>query len=546
MPEWKTQRSGGTDSSVSDDLTFPLLLAVKSHWFWVLIIALASLVRLIGIDQQSIWVDEAFSIKYAHLYDQLTGQDLINNLHGPLHALVLHFWAMIFGKSVLALRFPSLLISIATIPVFWLMARARWGSSVAWTGTVLLSLSPFHIWYAQEVRNYAFLFFMAVLNEYHFTRLRQGGATAGRLLLYGFSLLFGFLSNLAMFFILIPQGLGLLGLRRNCTDTGEIETRRWRTPIRVSLIWVLVALALSPWIINFYQNRLVDSSLVSDKPEMEQIVLREKAESSPMILPYTFYVFGGGYSLGPARREMKALGPWEALRRDIVRVAATGLVIGLLWVSGLIAAWRRNRSWAIDLFLWQVLPILLLLFLAMQSVKVVNPRYVAIAHPAFLATLAFNCYWRRKGVIGLSLLCLVFLFADARGYLLERYHKTDHQTSAIWLGEQITPDDLVFGGGGVSSYREYYLRDNWRVPGEQHWQIKQFYPSNEPTFLEHYNNVILPLWLPGQRLFTILIDTPESDWLNPALSRDGDLLEEKRWHGVHVVVYVRRGTLDEQ
>jgi len=541
VPEWtgQDQLTNCADEPVSGK-SKPAMTGKRDLFLLILIVGFAGLIRFIGIGQQSIWVDEAFSIKYAQIFGQLTPEYILDNLHGPLHAIILHVWAKIFGHGEGALRFPSLLISLATIPCFWLMARYRWGAAVAWTGTILLALSPFHIWYAQEARNYAFLIFFAVVCDHALARLQAEGGRPKLFIAYGAALLLGFLSNLAMIFILIPHGLGILGLRRTASESAVTKRGRWHLPVRVILTWAVVAACLSPWIVGFYKNRLVESRLDQQKPTEQQMVLRDDAAASPMIFPYTFYVFTGGYSLGPARREISLLGPWEALRRYMALVCVVGVIIASMWIGGLTAAWRRNRKWAIDLFLWQILPLVLLLLIAMNSIKVVNPRYVAIAFPAFIITLAFNCHWKRYGMVAIALVCLLFSISTVRAYTLTRYHKSDHKASAKHLQETVGPNDLVLAGGGYGPYRTYYLRDEWPLRGEERWELFDFYPPKVGPFSECFNRYVLPIWQPGQKLHTVLVRSADIDLISAELSETARLVDEKRFLGVYIMVHERR------
>src|SRR5439155_23985353 len=75
-----------------------------------------------------------------------------------LYALILHAWGGIAGDSELALRLPSAVLGIATVPILAWFA-ARWlGSSAAIPAAWLAAGSPFLVWYSQESRNYALLF----------------------------------------------------------------------------------------------------------------------------------------------------------------------------------------------------------------------------------------------------------------------------------------------------------------------------------------------------------------------------------------------------
>lgn len=76
--------------------------------------------------------------------------------HPPLYYIIARFWVGIFGNSVTAIRSLSVLISLLIFPsVYWLCRElfkaSLWVSEVA---IALMAISPIHLVYAQEAREY--------------------------------------------------------------------------------------------------------------------------------------------------------------------------------------------------------------------------------------------------------------------------------------------------------------------------------------------------------------------------------------------------------
>ncbi len=117
--------------------------------------------RLYALDDQSIWLDEAFSVWMArHPLPELLGWLIRIDQHPPLYYILLHGWMTVFGDSPTALRLLSVFFSIATLPLIHQLARRITRSSiVALTALAFLAVSPFHVRYAQEARMYALLTF---------------------------------------------------------------------------------------------------------------------------------------------------------------------------------------------------------------------------------------------------------------------------------------------------------------------------------------------------------------------------------------------------
>jgi hypothetical protein len=74
--------------------------------------------------------------------------------HSPLYYLSLHFWQLVAGGTEFGVRYLSVLAGTLWIPlVYWLGRRLR--MPFAALAALLLVLSPFAYYYAQETRDYA-------------------------------------------------------------------------------------------------------------------------------------------------------------------------------------------------------------------------------------------------------------------------------------------------------------------------------------------------------------------------------------------------------
>ncbi len=125
---------------------------------WVMA-AIAVLV-VIGIvlrfwTRSDMWLDEALTVNISNLpLSQLHGA-LTRDGAPPLYYFLLHFWMKVFGTSDLGARSLSGVISVATIPFVWIAGNRLGGRTVAASVTVLVSTSPFAIYYGTEARMYS-------------------------------------------------------------------------------------------------------------------------------------------------------------------------------------------------------------------------------------------------------------------------------------------------------------------------------------------------------------------------------------------------------
>ncbi|MGB7271762.1 MAG: glycosyltransferase family 39 protein [Geitlerinemataceae cyanobacterium] len=76
--------------------------------------------------------------------------------HSPLYYLAARFWVQLFGNSIAILRSLSAWISVLVIPcTYWLCRELFVSPTVAWIAMGIVAISPFHILYAQEAREYS-------------------------------------------------------------------------------------------------------------------------------------------------------------------------------------------------------------------------------------------------------------------------------------------------------------------------------------------------------------------------------------------------------
>lgn len=75
----------------------------------------------------------------------------------PLYCAIVRLWIQRFGNDVAVLRSLSAIFSLLVFPaLYWLCIELFAQPLIAWIAMMLMSVSPFHVYYAQEVREYAF------------------------------------------------------------------------------------------------------------------------------------------------------------------------------------------------------------------------------------------------------------------------------------------------------------------------------------------------------------------------------------------------------
>lgn len=76
--------------------------------------------------------------------------------HSPLYYFLARFWLHIFPNSVASIRSLSAIISLFALPaMYWLCWELFQSQTVCLVAVSLLAISPFHVIYAQEAREYS-------------------------------------------------------------------------------------------------------------------------------------------------------------------------------------------------------------------------------------------------------------------------------------------------------------------------------------------------------------------------------------------------------
>jgi 4-amino-4-deoxy-L-arabinose transferase-like glycosyltransferase len=123
----------------------------------VLLFVLTALaIRLYGIGDHSLWVDEAASLAFAEAswYDLFVTNPLTET-NPPGYYALLKLWIGAFGTSEMSLRMPSALAGALAVVPLYLIARRAAGQGAALIAAALFALSAIQVEYAQEARTFA-------------------------------------------------------------------------------------------------------------------------------------------------------------------------------------------------------------------------------------------------------------------------------------------------------------------------------------------------------------------------------------------------------
>ena len=144
-------------------------------WMLIGIMALAALLRFLDLGKDSLWYDEVLSVNISRggLIDILRASSLQDpyNLYPPLYHLILHYWMLVFGQSDLALRSLSACFGTVSVLVVYRVGTELFNRNTGLVAGLLLAISPFAIFYSQEVRPYSLLMLLTLASFLFFIRI---------------------------------------------------------------------------------------------------------------------------------------------------------------------------------------------------------------------------------------------------------------------------------------------------------------------------------------------------------------------------------------
>ena len=418
---------------------------VKSEGFWLaLIFGVGASLRLYGLEFQSLWQDEGFQYYIAtqNSMGKLFQQSL--SFHPPLSFIVNHLF-LLLGDSDFLLRLPSTLCGIASLPILYVLGRELTSKKAAVFAVFVLAFSPFHIWYSQEARMYSQLLFLSLVSSVLLLQALRRGEMSWWIY-YVLVNAAGMYTHIFMALALAAQFLWV-----------ALYYRRHLLPIIVGgfavallfLPWVL----LLPWVSGFVHN-------VNAHGLVPGLASDGRARFSWAAVPYTLFVYTGGFSLGPSVAELhadKSLRFMLSFLPSITVVMSVSVVLlGVgIWAIYKCSAARAAMFCLLGLFV----PLLGTALYSLTPHAGFNVRYTVTAFPYFcllVGTAVASLARANKTFGALAVLALIGISAASlyNHFTNPRYAKEDVR-SAVAFWRQTKGDESLFAIGSVCPARRY-------------------------------------------------------------------------------------------
>lgn len=403
------------------------------------IVVIAAGLRLYGLDTQSLWYDEVVE-ETAFKWQFLSNKSWYH-IHPPLHSVIIHAMTIMFPGNDLALRIVPFSFGVISVPLLFLFGKRLIDENTALIAAFLLAISPFHIWYSQEVRSYALQWMLALVSLIFFLQALER-PHRGNYIGYVLSTAAGFYTNQLTIFLVSLQVSYLLFFYKKYKS----QLLKWLSAFSATII------LYSPWIVY---NAMIYSYRKSGSPK----------ELDIKSILYTFYSYCAGFSIGPSLRELHINQSLTVIKPYFLLIGLVMTVYGIFFLLGLWSL-RKNKSQLAIMLLILTIPIIGLIILnkVMPNISY-NVRYTGTALFAFLLFTAKGINWLLIPKFKLSgKILAVFALVAVTGistysyynYQFDnKYHKADFRSAANYLNNEVVSNDSVLcliNGGVLERY----------------------------------------------------------------------------------------------
>ncbi|WP_419781874.1 glycosyltransferase family 39 protein [Maridesulfovibrio sp.] len=140
--------------------------ASKNNYALWLILLLATVLRVYGIADESLWIDEGQTVAYATKSFAEIVKYCARDVHPPLYLFIMHIWTEIFGISETALRMISAIFGIISVQLTYKIGLRLMNRNGALLSALFMAVSYMGINFSQEARSYTMLL-CAILMSSH-------------------------------------------------------------------------------------------------------------------------------------------------------------------------------------------------------------------------------------------------------------------------------------------------------------------------------------------------------------------------------------------
>ena len=396
-----------------------ILVQIDERWIMMGLFGLSLILRLWSLGSRSLWVDEM------KIFEKLDSSSYLSmfvkpNFNPPLIYFVVGF-LLNLRQDELFLRFwPAAVGAMTVLPVYGL-GRLLFNRDVAVIGALLFAISPFHVYYSQEINTYAFATLFSVSATVFFVSLVQGGNSKCLWIGYGVTMVLGLYTHSYFAFLLLAHIVTLPLLWSQ-------EKQRLRAWL---ITYGVIGILYLPWLHSIFAALALSDDAATWTQYISPNLLTVRTATIAAVA--AFYSFVLGMTVEP-----------------LLSVIPFILSAALLSVIALFMTWRAPERRSV-LFLWIMfaLPLALALLIAMTITPIFSnetPRYMLLFLPAFLLLMArgLMLLGSTARLLSLGMLIIVSCLSLYNYYYhWDLYGMGDFRTIAAQIKKAAQPQDIV-------------------------------------------------------------------------------------------------------
>ncbi len=405
------------------------------------IVGIAFWVRIVALDGQGLWRDEVDQWRFAlQPWGEMLRNFIREGWNGALYSPLLRLWIALTGDSVLAMRYFSLLWGVLGVALLYGLLKRLLDERAALWGALLMALSPYMVWYAQEIKMYTWVPCLVLLSLYALERAcRRPARRWWATVLVATTL--AFYSHL-LAALLIPVEVLWFWLHP------RRHRRAWQGGALTLALFTLPYLPLLRWIAPL-------------------LLMKRETGFPAYSLGQMAAILFGGWTLGVSQGLNGGPLPFY--------IAAFFGALALVGTAAL--AWRRHFAVLARLWLWLLTPLLLLWLISLRG-PLFTDRYLIWTAPAFYALagvgLATVHRFRRWSIV---ILLLNVAFLNGIGLCRQATIpiKPQFQLAERYIEAHRAPDELLLFQIPYNHYVvDYYAKkplDPWAEAPFSNWKL---------------------------------------------------------------------------
>jgi uncharacterized membrane protein len=496
--------------------------ATKSQLITIWAVLLAGfLLRIYSLGNESLWLDEGYSIRFADLNLLQIFTNRENN--PPLYFIILHWWTGFFGDSEFSVRMPSFIFGFLSIFMIYKVGNVIFHKkNIGILSSFLLAISAFHIAFSQEARTFSLCAFLALLSIWFFLKLLKkkspviltGYILSSVLLMY---------SHIYGLFIIFSHNVFFISMLLLSKEPFKINTKLW------ILIQGVLILLFCPWIPIFIdQIYFVKSGFWIEAPDINIIKSTFLSYSQGSKILMYMYIFLSIFSIISYETDIGEFKPVNLFKS----------IESYQWKISL-----SNTAMIYFLYLWLLIPIVLPIIISRLSSPIYHIKYTIPALPAFYLLVSKGITNIRNKYIKTAVICFTIAFsAQAIWWYHTTIHKEQWRDAVGYIDTNARTDDLLLFNSFIckSLLFDHYSKRPDLI--KQNSLIKEKFPErNRDRVDDAYVADLRAIVKDHDRVWVILSHSGENkELINKTLLRSYNLSCHKEYAGITVDFFEKK------